>query len=326
MSLELHIILYCSFNRHVSRQKSEYLGLSEENQRQNSLNIRVNAQVMAVITMLEFCGGCLFVVGRIFRLQISFGSFSGTILAMLLYFVILPYAFLMNTRYNKSRIIEEGWMNVLKNMAFSYKPDAVIPANISTKASNGDEKPNNTPMKPAVPRIFIIPNTRESSMAETNILNTANITIEDDNEEPDFEIQQPTCSYGVVDLENDSYDCIEKGKGFNTKLSINTIREKMIADLLSNINNEDMYIKKLTHFVDIEQAHKSGKDIDTLNCDYEHLRVDTLPHFVGCRERKLDLRNTKLQKLFRCRKDNDTYQIYFEQFVDMEENFLENGC
>ena len=127
-------------------------------------------------------------------------------------------------------------------------------------------------------------------------------------------------------IENDSYDCIEKGKGINTKPSINTIREKMIADLLSHINNEDMYVKKLTHFVDIEEAHKSGKDIDTLNCDYEHLRVDTLPHFVGCRERKLDLRNTKLQKLFRCRKDNDTYQIYFEQFVDMEENFLENGC
>ena len=232
----------------------------------------------------------------------------------------------MNTRYNKSRIIEEGWMNVLKNMVFSYKPNVVIPDNISIVESNGDEKLTNAHMKPAVPRIFIISNTSESSTSEEIVVNTVSATIEDDNEEPNFEIQRPTCSYGVVDLENDSYDCIEKGKGFHTKPSINTIREKMIADLLSNINNEDMYVKQLTHFVDIEEAHKSGKDIDTSNCDYEQLRVDTLPHFVGCRERKLDLRNTKLQKLFRCRKDNDTYQIYFEQFVDMEENFLENGC
>ena len=318
--------LYCSFNRQVSPRKSEYLGLSEENQRQNSLNIRVNAQVTAVITMLEFCGGCLFVVGRIFRLQISFGSFSGIIMTMMLYFVILPYAFLMNTRYNKSRIIEEGWMNVLKNMVKSYKPNVVIPANISIMASNDDEKLDDAPTKPAVPRIFIISNTRESSMADEIILNTANITIEDDDKEPDFEILQPTCSYGIVDLENDSNECIDKAKGIDTNTSINTIRENMISDLLSNINNEDMYVKKLTNFVDVEEAHKSGKNIDAIDYDYEQLRVDTLPHFIGCRERKLDLRTAKLQKLFNCREENDTYEIYFDQFVDMEENLLENGC
>ena len=63
-----------------------------------------------------------------------------------------------------------------------------------------------------------------------------------------------------------------------------------------------------------------------MNYDCEQLRVDTLPHFIGCSERKLDMRTAKLQHLFRCRNDNDTYQIYFEQFVDMEENFLDNGC
>ena len=75
----------------------------------------------------------------------------------------------------------------------------------------------------------------------------------------------------------------------------------------------------MEHFVETEEANQSGKDIDTLNYDYEQLRVDTLPHFVGCSERKLDMRTAKLQQLFRCRKDNATYQIYFEQFVDMEE-------
>ena len=63
-----------------------------------------------------------------------------------------------------------------------------------------------------------------------------------------------------------------------------------------------------------------------MNYDCEQLRVDTLPHFIGCRERKLDLRTAKLQMLFDCREENDTYEIYFDQFVDMEENFLENGC
>ena len=151
-------------------------------------------------------------------------------------------------------------------------------------------------------------------------------TIEDDNEEPNFEIQRPTCSYGVVDLENYSNDRIKKDKGIKDNTSINSIRENMISDLLSNIDNEAMYIKKLIHFVDLEEAHKSGKDIDTLKYEYEQLGVVTLPHFIGCSERKSDMRSTKLQTLFHCRVENDTYQIYFEQFVDMEENFLENGC
>ena len=310
----------------MSLRNCEYLGLSEDNQRQNSKNIRVNAQVTAVISMLEFCGGCLFVVGRVLRLPISFGSFAGIILTMMLYFVLLPYAFLMNTRYNKRRIIEEGWMNVLKNMIFSYKCNVVAPANNSIVALKGGEKLNNAPTKSDVTKIFIIPNASESSTSKEMALSSYYNTIDDDNKEFEFDNQQPTCSYSVVDVENDSDDCIEKDKGIKDKTSITSIRENMISDLLSNIDNEAIYIKKLTHFVDLEEAHKSGKDTDTLKYDYEQLGVDTLPHFIGCSERKSDMRSTKLQKLFHCREQNDTYQIYFEQFVDMEENFVENGC
>ena len=96
--------------------------------------------------------------------------------------------------------------------------------------------------------------------------------------------------------------------------------------LLSYINNEEIYIKKLTHFVDIEEAHQCGKDIETLSYDYEQLNLDTLPHFVGSTQRKSDMRTTELQKLFACRKQNDTYRTCFDHFVDMEENFVENGC
>ena len=124
-------------------------------------------------------------------------------------------------------------MNVLKNMVFSYKPNVVNPANISIVASNDDEKLDDAPTRPAVPRIFIIPNTRESSTSEVIVLNTANITIEDDDEEPGFESQQPTCSYGIVDLENDSNECIDKAKGIDTNTSINSIRENMISDLFT---------------------------------------------------------------------------------------------
>ena len=232
----------------------------------------------------------------------------------------------MNTRYNKGRIIEEGWMNVFKNMVVSYKNNVIAPANNPIVCSNRGEKLNNAEVKPDIPRIFLVPNRSETSKSEKIALSTLNSTSLDTNKEADLEMQQPTCSYTAADLENDSTDCIKKDNGVKDKKSIVSIRKHMISDLLSHIDKEGQYIKRLTHFVDIEEAHKSGKDTDTLKYDYEQLGVDTLPHFIGCSERKSDMRSTKLQKLFHCREENNNYKIYFEQFVDMEENFLENGC
>ena len=99
----------------------------------------------------------------------------------------------------------------------------------------------------------------------------------------------------------------------------------MISKLLSSIDDEDTYIKILRHFVDVEEAHKAGKDIDALNHNYEQLKIDTLPNFIGCSERKLAMRTSKLKTLLQIQKETDSYNIHFDQFVDMEENFLENG-
>ena len=64
----------------------------------------------------------------------------------------------------------------------------------------------------------------------------------------------------------------------------------MISDLMTSVEDEDTYTKILTHFIDAEKAHKAGKRIDTLNYNYEQLKIDTLPNFIGCSERKLAMR------------------------------------
>ena len=106
----------------MSPRHSEYLGLSNESQVRNAKNVRVNAQVTAVVTILEVVGMCIIVMIHLLVTNQGLGGFEIVFqsLFMLLHFVILPYAFLMNTTSNKSRIIEDGWMNVLKNMLFCY--------------------------------------------------------------------------------------------------------------------------------------------------------------------------------------------------------------
>ena len=139
-------------------------------------------------------------------------------------------------------------------------------------------------------------------------------------------MQQPTCSYSRKNSIDNPNDFVYKEKIAKANTSIDSMRENMISDLLSYVNNEEKYIKILTHFVDIEEAHQCGKDIDALSYDYEQLNLDTLPHFVGSTQRKSDMRTMELQNLFNCRKENDTYRTCFDHFVDMEENFVENGC
>ena len=91
------------------------MGLSEDATRKNERLMHVNAQVTAVTTMMEFSGNCINSV--IFLVLGGLGKFISSALYMILYFVVLSYAFVMNTRYNKNRIIEYGWLNVLKNIS-----------------------------------------------------------------------------------------------------------------------------------------------------------------------------------------------------------------
>ena len=100
----------------------------------------------------------------------------------------------------------------------------------------------------------------------------------------------------------------------------------MIFDLLYHVDNEEKYIKILTHFIDVEEADKFGASNYEIRYDYEQLGIDALPSFVGCSNRKSNMRSTKLQSLLHCRHEHPDYETYFDQFVDMEETFVENGC
>ena len=81
---------------------------------ENMEKMKVNAQVTAVTTILESVG-CL-VIFITWAFITKFSGYTTLIQSILLYFVLLPYAFLMNTSQNKARIIEHGWTNVIRNI------------------------------------------------------------------------------------------------------------------------------------------------------------------------------------------------------------------
>ena len=87
-----------------------------------SKKVRVNAQVTFVISILEMiCAFITLMVVIIFKTA----TFPVIISSMIIYLILLPSAFLMNTSNNKRRVIEHGWRNVLRN-TFGLSP---MPAN-----------------------------------------------------------------------------------------------------------------------------------------------------------------------------------------------------
>ena len=310
----------------MSPRHSGYLGLSNESQSQSARIVRVNSQVTAVITIFEVLGSCIIVIMHLLRIRIGLGKFAQITLYMLLHFVVLSYSFLMNTRYNKNRIIEEGWMNVLKNMVFCYKRNAVSLVKSPSQASDHGDKIGNANEIQDIPKIFLITSFGQSLLFEKSFATSLYTANNGKKKKSEIEMQQPTCTYYGEDLAYSSKDFTEMDRKANEKISIESFRENMIYDLLCSINDEATYTSRLIHFVGSEEEYKFGKDIDTFNKNYEQLSIETLPHFVGCSKRKLEMRTAKLQILLHCHKEHDSYQMYFDQFVDMEENFLENGC
>ena len=121
----------------MSPRHCKYLGLSNESQIRNAKNVRVNAQVTAVVTILEVVGALPIVITHLLITRLGFRWFDNVRISlfMMLHFVILSYAFLMNTTSNKNRIIEDGWMNVLKNMVVCYNRNIVAPESIPNEVS-----------------------------------------------------------------------------------------------------------------------------------------------------------------------------------------------
>ena len=311
--------------------RSAYLGISEESHTKNMRTIHVNAQVTAVTTIFEFIGSCLngivFMIFNINKMP-GFPEFTQLVLFMQLHFVSLSYVFLMNTRYNKNRIIEHGWINVLKNIIYCGPHSATTSINPiyqeTTNPSNMQKEHENNKNR-GKRDIFIIsdsPSVRSKREIKEKIIVKENNRCT--NTDP------PPCSSKIKGSKSIiTPNNIVKASHDENK-SIERIRSKILSDLMLSIRDEDNYVITLLKFVEVEDAYKAGQDVNNLICQTSEGAVSNLPHFVGTIERKFEMRSTMLERMLHyCQDyhaDDEVYEECFEQFISMEESFLENGC
>ena len=94
-----HKLFYYFSKIDPSENKFAAKSLSERFRNRNMRRVKVNAQVTSVITLLEAVGNCVSVI-FIFISVTRLGGHGALAQTIVLYFVILPYAFLMNTKHN----------------------------------------------------------------------------------------------------------------------------------------------------------------------------------------------------------------------------------
>ena len=254
-------------------------GLSKSKNEDNMQKMRVNAQITAVTSILEIVGNV--VQWAIWILITKFVGLGSLIQSILLYFVVLPYVFLMNTSHNKSRIVEDGWINVLKNAIGtgrifrtcenSARIDIQPFDSKAAKPCNGIDKKDNLVTLPSLfRRIFRKENSRVLPFSE----NKAGIMTISSKPNDEKHVKEDKGTLTICMPSNDvipsssainilkDYPCPSEDrlKKCNSIDGLKGCRQEMILSLFECVQDEEVYIRAFRELLGFEESVKSDED------------------------------------------------------------------
>ena len=220
------------------------LGVKSNQVETNTKKVWVNAQVTGTIAFIEMILTVLYVV-----MIAYYGSshFTTLLILMVLYDVILPYAFLMNTSHNKNRIVELGWKNVLKNMIFRSGSNSVEDITKQTT----DEKTTRKFEKKSKNKE---PNSRKISTIVAFSKGKVDKNFVADNT---MTHNRPSSSKGVDNSEPDfvllSVNSLPRQRRNDDTLM------KLVLDLKYFEKDENIYLKCIQRLVKFQESVTAGK-------------------------------------------------------------------
>ena len=230
--------------------------LAENIQNRNIRRYAVNARITAVVWGLEFIANLCFVVIWIFIVGTS--STGGLTNSMAWYYVILPYTLLMNTEYNKDRVIDDGWKSVVLNSVKSLF--RCIPKRRLNEEENNHSTEKNSDTKTCI-------NNNSGAAPRMPESNVSVISLEDKPNESD---EKPCTSDGrhaahdddttrntfrnqiSTDSEADDY------KGTERKSRRLRIGENILSSMWHNLNDEEAYSHYFRQLLDLEDPENKN--------------------------------------------------------------------
>ena len=276
--------------------------------------VAVNARVTFVVWILETIANIsvlsLWVSGHGTS---SWGKNYAVTNALMWYYLIISYTFLMNTSYNKNRIIEDGWkiviMNSLKSILYrinkinnyfsspNHQTDVQnILDNSSSNSTSNDQRTGSTDSSQNAkldrnlrPDIFVISRLEIEHFPTSHTSNFVDLTIEDLEEvvctrrseqailKHELRLLSPSSS---MDTEYDPYDCnrpinyrVQKGK-------------EILSEMQRRLNNENAYIHYFRQLLEFERLFHLH-----LNDPIKRFRIDPFITFPTTQRSKIKNKN-----------------------------------
>ena len=202
--------------------------LGEEIQLRNIRRVAVNARITAVLWLLDCAAN--FSLLLVWIVINGSSSHGGLTTSMTWYYVILPFTHLMNTSYNKDRVIDDSWKSVILNVVKSIFRFTSKRRNSYQVSEDGQNNSND--VKPNDERISIEnKQTKESNLTESGIS-----TISNDNKLIET-MMNPCISTGkrlTTDTNQlrDTIPCTSNGK-------CSTIDANKLRDTIGNQSSDD---------------------------------------------------------------------------------------
>ena len=317
----------------------------------NMRKVQVSAQVTATITLLEVLSNCVHVV--IWYFIATRDGYATLTQGMLFQFVILSYAFSINTGDNRSRVVDNGWANVFKHLLHCgnlslqndnqiqhdnnptqnfplqqrRKDRGIMSRSINTRqtnivkpVSNPDECKENTNGT-----IYTISRKEHCLPSTSKHVSTLDLNVPIYDEDP--------CSSKVV-LQNDTQSVSSEDYTDQSEEDCRiSVRWKTISSMLSNVKNEKLYIHYFTRLLSVEDSLKndymsnvfSSKYLDTADLVEEEIN-DIQHSFTRDIESRIKMRTDMLNSIQFHERDEDMYQEFLERLITMEEDLIIDNC
>ena len=241
------------------------------NHNTNDLNmkrLKVNAQVTAFSCILELVGNVTFVI----HILITGGpSFSSFVIGQIQYMIALPYAFLMNTSHNKNRIVEYGWMNVLRNVCGRFE--------WTETDRNADSEPVAKIRKRGCKKSMNIDNFKNDLVSVSTILTKSQQVENEDSSfltlhTPVYDDSTPEQIGKIRKKQTKSKSVVISPNELRKANSNQLVVQNILYFMTENIKNEELYIKFFKKLLDFEDIHRDQRSFsqyeaqdEVINCN-----------------------------------------------------------
>ena len=225
--------------------------------------LKVNAQVTTINTLVEMTGSITYII----ILAVMKGNtFSSFIYQQFFYNILLPFSFLSNTSHNKTRIVEVGWKNVMKNIIENMRNQVVVHLKIVIQKISR----SNTEINNRVSKETMSDNDCKQDVESKNDIFTTRVVQNETTSKtmnelnvPIYETEQSS-SKSLSSEYNEKCDTPNPKSSTYEQLDANkllsndnnqAIKKKMIANMAENVSFEEKYLELFKTFVAFHEGY-----------------------------------------------------------------------